>query len=356
MKWMAYPSDVLPLWVAEMDVMPHPKVREALSRAVEIGDLGYPWGLGYSQAFQAMAKKRWDWELPDKQIMTAGDVMANIQSILLALTKPGDTVVINPPVYPPFRKVITVYGRKIVEAPLSAAGRLDFATLEAAFARPERPKAYLLCSPHNPTGTIHTREELTRLLELANAHGVTVISDEIHATLIDPGQVFTPILTLPGSEAALSTTSAGKSWNLAGLKGGLVMGGADSILPLLRPILGNQGGHLAYLAHTAALTYAQGWVDDLMAEVAANKQLLAQTLAEKLPQVRYSPAQGTYLAWLDCTDLGLADPKQAFAERGRVAFNAGADFGVEHRQWVRVNLACNPDFISEAVDRMAASL
>ncbi len=227
LKWRTYDPDVLPLWVAEMDTtMPEP-AKAALLDAVERGDTGYPHGTAYAEAFARMAADRWDWQLDaSAQVRRAGDVMNSVLAVLDATSEPGDAVVINPPVYPPFRQVIAGYRRRIVEAPLDPAGRLDLASLEAAFAGPEQPKTYLLCSPHNPTGAVHTEAELTAVMALAGRYGVRVVVDEIHACLVDPGTTFVPLLTVPGGEQAISVTSAGKAWNLAGFKAGLIIAGA----------------------------------------------------------------------------------------------------------------------------------
>lgn len=347
------------MWVAEMDTMMAPAVQQAVVEALNHGDTGYPWGTAYAEAFSAMAADRWQLNLDTKtQVLRAGDVMNSVLALLQTVTSPGDTVVINPPVYPPFRKVLTSYGRRLLEVPLSPTGRLDLAALEAAFTGPHGPRAFLLCSPHNPTGTVHTAAELTAVMALAQRCGVQVISDEIHSRLVEPETDFVPLLAVPGGEYALTATSAGKAWNLAGFKAGLVVAGSAVAerLTELPPFAVEAAGHLADIAHTAALRHAQDWVDQLNVEVAENKRLFAEELRRQLPQLSYVPSAGTYLAWLDCTPLGLTDPAQHFRKHGQVAFSAGAHFAASHHQWVRVNLACSPELVSEAVRRMAASL
>ena len=359
LKWRTYDPDVLPMWVAEMDVALHPAVRDALLAAVDRSDTGYPHGTAYAEAYAAMAAAQWGWQLEARaHVRRAGDVMNSILAVLEATTSPGDAVVINPPVYPPFRQVVSGYRRRITEAQLDPSGRLDLAALEAAFAGPDQPKVYLLCSPHNPTGAVHTEPELTSVMALAERYGVRVIVDEIHARLVDPGTDFVPLLTVPGGERAVSVTSAGKAWNLAGFKAGLIIAGTEAtdLLRTLPPLAQQSSGHLANLVHTAALVHAQDWVDELAVEVAANKELLARELAQHVPEARYSPTAGTYLAWVDCSGLGLDDPSRQFLDRGRVAFSPGVNFARSHSRWVRINLACSPTLVTEAVRRMAASL
>lgn len=359
LKWRAHDPDVLPLWVAEMDVALHPAVADALSAALTLGDTGYPYGTDYQEAFAAMAAGRWGWHPdPSTAMVRVGDVMNAILALLQGLTAEGDHVVINPPIYPPFRQVVQGYRRRLTEVHLTASGRLDLPALEEAFTGPDRPTAYLLCSPHNPTGTVHTAGELAAVATLCADHGVTLISDEIHAVLVDPGSRFVPLLSLPEASGALVATSAGKGWNLAGFKAGLVVRGSDAAdaLAALPPLAAQSSGHLATIAHTAALRSAQGWADDLMGEVAGHKDLLTTLLADRLPEVAYSPAEGTYLAWIDCSGLGLPRPAEHFREVGRVAVNDGGTFGAEYPGFVRMNLATSPAIIGEAVERMARSV
>lgn len=358
MKWQAYDPDVLPLWVAEMDVRQPPHVIAAVTRAMELGDTGYPHGNAYAQAYADMAERRWGWRPESAQIRRSGDVMNAILGMLLGNTAEGDHIVINPPVYPPFWQVIAGYRRHITQVPLTAADRLDLAGLEAAFRGPDRPTAYLLCSPHNPTGTVHTPEELSAVAQLCREYRVLLIVDEIHAPLVDPSVTFTPILALPDAQHAVVAFSAGKGWNLPAFKAGLYIRGTEAAGAFegLPPLANQSTGQMATIAHTAALRHAQSWVDAVMVEVAAHKHLLAGLVADQLPGVVYAPAPGTYLAWLDCSALGLSRPSEHFLASARVALNDGAAFGADFGQFVRLNLATSPAIITEAVERLAASL
>ncbi|MFN3866054.1 MAG: aminotransferase class I/II-fold pyridoxal phosphate-dependent enzyme, partial [Demequina sp.] len=198
-KWRKYSSDVLPLWVAEMDVAPAPAVREALERAVTGGDLGYPAGTAYVEALASFAESRWGWAVSPGHMTTVADVITGYVDVLSMLTEPGSDIVVNPPVYPPFFIYLKAAGRNVIDAPLGADLRLDFASLEDAFRRATeggRPAAYLLCSPHNPTGVAHTREELERVAALADHYGVRVVADEIHAPLVYAEHEFVPYLSV----------------------------------------------------------------------------------------------------------------------------------------------------------------
>ncbi|WP_228390104.1 MalY/PatB family protein [Streptomyces smaragdinus] len=357
MKWRAYDPDVLPLWVAEMDVPLAEPVAEALHTAVDLGDTGYPAGQEYAEALAWFAKERWAWEPAPERTAIVPDVMLGVVEMLKLVTAPGDTVVVNSPVYPPFYAFVEHMDRRIAEAPLGADRRIDFTALAEAFRAGAR--AYLLCNPHNPTGTVHTAAELAEVARLAEEYGVRVVADEIHAPLVPDGAVFTPNLSVPGAERGLSLLSASKAWNLAGLKAALAVAGPGSAdeLAAMPEEVGHGPSHLGVMAHTAALRHGGPWLDALLAGLAHNRELLSVLLAEHLPAVRYRPPEGTYLAWLDCRELGLGDdPAAVFLERGRVALSGGLPFGSGGAGHVRLNLAASPEVLREAVRRMATSL
>ncbi|MFK3985093.1 MalY/PatB family protein [Micromonospora sp. NPDC050397] len=361
-KWRRYPPDVLPLWVAEMDVPLAEPVVRALTEAITLGDTGYPTGTGYAEALAEFAAERWDWAPRIAHTALVPDVMMGVVEMLKLVTGYGDAVVINPPVYPPFYQFLTSLDRRIVEAPLDHRHRLDPDALDRAFASAVaggRRAAYLLCSPHNPTGTVHTRAELTTVTELAERHGARVVVDEIHAPLVYGGASFVPYLSLPGAGRGLALHSASKAWNLAGLKAAVAVAGPDAAADLARmpPEVADGPSHLGVIAHTAALRHGGAWLDNLLTGLDDNRRLLGELLARRLPQVRYRSPEGTYLAWLDCRALDLpGDPAEAFLERGRVALVPGPDFGTGGAGHVRLNLATSPELITEAVRRMAEAV
>ncbi|WP_345664971.1 MalY/PatB family protein [Streptomyces venetus] len=363
MKWRTYPADVLPVWVAEMDVPLAEPVVRAVTDALDLGDTGYPAGTAYAEALAAFAEKRWDWDgLALERTAIVPDVMQGVVEMLKLVTGPGDAVVVNSPVYPPFYDFVGHMDRRVAEAPLGADGRIDLGVLEDTFRQTVaggRPAAYLLCSPHNPTGTVHTAAELSAVAALAERHGVRVVADEIHAPLVIGGADFVPYLSVPGAERGLSLMSASKGWNLAGLKAALAIAGPGAATDLARmpEEVGHGPSHVGIIAHTAALRDGVAWLDALLAGLDANRRLLADLLAEHLPGVRYRPGDATYLAWLDCRALGLGDdPADAFLRRGRVALNSGLPFGTGGAGHARLNLATSPEVITEAVRRMTAAL
>ena len=352
-KWTRFEPDVIPMFVAEMDVRTPRPIVEALQHAMDEGDFGYPEEPLYQESYVDFAKWRWGWETEANNFITSGDVMQGMRYALEASSERGDKVVFNPPIYPPFRQITDATKRTPVEVPL-IDDRLDLEGLERAFA--DGAKVFLLCSPHNPTGTIHTRDELTTVAELAKQHGVTVISDEIHSPFA--GEEFTPFLSLPNLGKAFLSTSAAKAFNLAGLKAGLLAASEESqeTLAELPSYVHEATSHLGVIGHSAGLTHCRDWLLELQAEVAANKQFFAELIKERIPELTYEPSQGTYLAWLDCSPLGLENPAEFFHEQARVRFNFGTDFAPESQQFARVNLATSRDIIDEAVKRMRDAL
>ncbi|MFF5482941.1 MalY/PatB family protein [Streptomyces sp. NPDC012935] len=362
MKWRAYPEDVLPLWVAEMDVPLAEPIVRALTDVLALGDTGYPAGTGYAEALAGFAQKRWGWEFAVERTAIVPDVMLGVVEMLKLVTGPGDPVVVNSPVYPPFYMFVEHMDRQVIEAPLGADLRIDLDTLEETFRRATtggRRAAFLLCSPHNPTGTVHTADELAAVAALGDRHGVRVVADEIHAPLTAGGVDFVPYLSTPGAENGLSLMSASKAWNLAGLKAALAIAGPEAAADMARlPEEVSHGpSHLGIIAHSAALRDGTDWLDALLAGLDDNRLLLADLLAEHLPAITHRPGEATYLAWLDCRALGLGDdPADVFLRRGRVALNSGIPFGTGGAGHVRLNLATSPELITEGVRRMAAAL
>ncbi|GAA1725591.1 aminotransferase class I/II-fold pyridoxal phosphate-dependent enzyme [Isoptericola hypogeus] len=378
-KWRAYPPDVLPLFVAEMDTPTAPFVADAVARALAIGDTGYDLGTTYAEALAPFAERRWGWTPDVASSRTLPDVMVAISEVLRVLTAPGDAVVVTPPVYPPFFAFPRNEGRHVLEAPLTADARLDLVTLADAFQRATcggpgggpgsgRRAVLLLCNPHNPTGTVHTRAELEAVLALADRYGVRVVADEIHAPftferVADGSAAFVPLLSVAGSERAVVVHSASKAFNLAGLRAAVALGGPGAAEDLRRipELAGHAVNHLAVLAHAAAYTEGDAWLDALLGGVARNRALATRLLAEHAPAVRVQAAEATYLAWLDVRDAlpdGVADAQAhgLVLERARVALGDGVPFGSGGTGRLRLNLATSPAILADGVRRLGAAL
>jgi cystathionine beta-lyase len=275
----------------------------------------------------------------------------------------GDGVVINPPVYPPFFSHIAEAGLRVVLAPLArnASGyALDFDALEAAFKGGAR--FYLLCNPHNPTGLVFSRSELERIGQLAEQYDVMVLADEIHAPLVLPGGVHVPLLSLGDAVAnrAITFVSASKGWNIPGLKCAQAVVASEPMRQLVdrlpQEFIGRVG-NLGIIGSIAAYNDGEPWLDDLLLVIDRNRRMLAGLLREKLPDIRYQPPSGTYLAWLDCRGLTLPqEPVDFFLEHGRVALGPGPKFGVQGTGFVRITMATSAAILQEIVERMARAL
>lgn len=356
-KWRFYDEDVLPAWIAEMDVMPAEAVTAAVIRAMEMGDTGYSMSEGYREAMAEFAANRWSWHFDPATSTGVADVMSGIAAVIRSLTRPGDRVAVSPPVYPPFFEVVRTLGRRVVTAPLREDGRLDLDALDATFAT--GPSIYLLCNPHNPTGVVHTRAELTALADLSARHGVRVISDEIHAPLVFSDATFVPYLSIPGTASAFCVISASKGWNLAGLKGAMVIPGGDGINVVRSwPHLITDGAtHLGVIAQTAALRDGRDWLDAVVAAIGQRAQQLSDLLARHIPQVGYRVPEGTFLAWLDFRALGLGDdPATALLEPARVALSSGNWFGTPGNGFARLNLGTSAEVLEAIVLRLAQGI
>ena len=360
-KWRLYGPDVLPLWVAEMDVVPAEPIQRAVVDAMARGDTGYPWAADYAEALAEFAGMRWGWHPNPRTMAIVPDVMLGAVEVLKLFTSAGDPVVVNSPVYPPFFQFLTSLDRQVVEAPLGADGRLDLATLEQAFGEASRAgrAAYLLCNPQNPTGTVHTAQELTAALALAESFGVRVVADEIHAPIVPEGARFTPVASLPAGSRAVSLMSASKAFNLAGLKAAMAVPGPDAAVDLARmpEEVSHGASHVGVIAHVAAYREGGEWLDALLTGLDGNRVLLAELLAKHLPEVRHRTPEGTFLAWLDFTAYGLGDdPAAVLRERASVALHPGPGFGTGGRGHARLNFGTSPDILHEALTRIGAAL
>jgi len=361
-KWREYPDDVLPLFVAETDFPLAPAIAEALTRAVRTGDTGYVASrTPLAAAYADFAARRFGWSPDAARMRSTADVSMGIVEILRRVIQPGERVVVNPPVYPPFYDLVDEAGGVVERVPLRDTGagwELDLDGIEQALA--EGARAVLLCNPHNPTGTVHSAQTLDALARLAEQYGATVISDEIHAPLAQPDAGFTAFLA-SGEAAArvgFAVVSASKAFNLAGLKCALMVAASDEHTALLKALpveVEWRTGQFGLLAAIAAFTpESDAWLDGLLATLDENRRLVADLLAAHLPGARYRMPDAGYLAWIDLTDLGWGpNPAKGILREARVALHYGPAFGAEGAGHVRLNFGTSPEILTEAVERIA---
>ncbi|HEY3604232.1 MAG TPA: MalY/PatB family protein [Sporichthyaceae bacterium] len=366
MKWRAYPPDVLPAWVAEMDFDLAPPVAQAVRDSLARGgDFGYAVDLvapELAAAFSGFTMRRWGWAVDPERVVLLRDVMRGIELWIEGFTQPGQGVVLTSPVYYPFLEGIRAAGRELVEVPMGRGAdrwELDLDGLDAAF---RRHKLFLFCNPHNPVGRAYTEAELRALGELIVRHGVRVVSDEIHAPLVLAPHRHLPLATIDPEVATRTLTlhSATKAWSLAGLHAAVAVCGNPADDAWLRGLSYRHRGAASILGvdtATAAFNEGEPWLDALLVHLAAARDHLAKQLRTRLPAIEWFPPQATYLSWLDAGGLDLGpSPSKVFLERGRVALNDGAAFGRTGHGFVRLNFGTSRAIISRVIDRMVASL
>ena len=292
-------------------------------------------------------------------MIACGDVVAGLTDLLRLLLDDGDRVVVTPPVYHPFFSLVGDARCTVEEVPLVDGRELDLDGIASAFAGGAR--AMLLCNPHNPTGTVATRDELERLAAIAAEHDAWILADEIHAPLTLPGAEHVPFLSVSGEAAdhGIALVSASKTFNLAGLGCAQIVTASDRARKAVAdlPFSARHPGHLGTIASEAAYLEGDRWLDDVLAVIDHNRRLLADLLAEALPEARYAPPAAGYLAWIDLDAYGLgADPAAPILEHGRVAFSSGPMFGSGGEGHVRVNAGTSPGLLRMAVERMAVAI
>lgn len=362
-KWRGYDADVLPLPIAEMDYPLAEPIAEALHAAIRRSDTGYnPGSRPVAEAFAGFAAARLGWEPDPARVTCTADVSLGIVEVLRRVTRPGDGVIVNPPVYPPFFDLVTEAGGVVVDVPLAGGidegWSLDLPGIEAAFA--DGARAMVLCNPHNPVGLVHSREDLAALAELAARFGVAIVSDEVHGPLSQPEAPYVPFLTVSDAarEHGLAITAASKAFNLAGLKAAMVLTASergDAVREAFPYEVEWRMGQFGSIASVAAFRHGAYWLDGVIASIDDNRRLLVDLLADLLPDVRYRMPQASYLAWLDLSALGWGDdPAERALRDARVALAAGPGFGGEAgRGHARLNLACSPEVLSEAITRIS---
>ncbi len=362
-KWRLYPADVLPLPVAEMDYPLAEPVAAALHAAVDRSDTGYAAGSGpIAEAFAPFALERFGWEVDPARVTSTGDVAMGLVEVLRRVTSPGDRVVVTPPIYPPFFDIVTEASAAVVEVPMTggidAGWALDLDGIDRAFAA--GAKAMLLCNPHNPIGLVPSRDELAALAEIAARHGATIVSDEVHGPLSQPDSVYTPFLTVSDAarEFGVTVTAGTKAFNLAGLKAAMIVTASergDAVRRGMPYEVEWRMSQFGSIASIAAFREGGFWLDGVLASLDDNRRLLAELLADELPGVRYRMPQASYLAWLDFSALGGGDDPAAYAlEHAPVALGVGPQFGATAgRGHVRLNFACTPEVLAEAITRLA---
>jgi cystathionine beta-lyase len=364
-KWSMFP-DCIGAFVAEMDFGAAPTITQALHSAVNNGLFGYlPPAVSdeMSAAAAAWQKNSYGWDVPADRVHPIADVIKGLEVAIEHYTTPGSAIILPTPAYMPFLTVPPSMGREIIEVPLAVnEGRyeVDLDALEMAFQA--GGEMLILCNPYNPVGRVFTRAELVAISEVVARNGGRVFSDEIHAPLVYAPNRHVPYASVSDTTAGhtVTATSASKAWNLPGLKCAqfIISNDADAeVWGRIGPMASHGASNLGVIANTAAYTSGSQWLEHVVEYLDDNRRRLGELLAEHIPGIRYTPPEGTYIAWLDCRELGLGDhPADFFAEHAGVALTDGVACGAPGAGFARFIFATPRPIIEQAVRQMAAAL
>ena len=360
-KWSHYDDGVIPAWVADMDFELAAPIREAIIERVNRFDCGYPvapQNTGLPEIFVERVAKKFDWHIGAEQVDLFNDVVQGIYFGLLAFSEPGDGVLIQTPIYPPFLSSVVDTKRRVITSPLvqgSEHYEIDLAALEASI--DDTTQVLMFCNPHNPTGRCFSRDELNILAELVLKHDLYVISDEIHANLVLDDVPHIPFASLGGeiAERTVTLMSASKAFNMAGICMAFAVYGSPRVAQMFAKVPRHLRGGLSALSVAgvgAAFTQAEGWLEAVVARLRSNRNLLHQH-SLSWPQINYLPTQATYLAWLDCRQLPIKTTAyRFFLEKAKVALSDGARFGQPGEGFARLNFATSEGILREILGRM----
>lgn len=356
--------DVLPLWVADMDFQAPKPVLDALQNAVSHGIFGYSEVKGeYFDALYRWFDSRFDWQPKSEWLVKTPGVVFALAMAVRALTKEGDSVLIQPPVYYPFFEVIRDNNRKIVESPLLLTDghyEIDFDDLEEKIAS-QNVKLFLLCSPHNPVGRVWTKEELQKLGELCDRYHVFVVADEIHCELVYEGHDYTPFASLSKRfrQNSVTCVSPSKAFNLAGLQIANIIAADEGVRRRIdRAININEVcdvNPFGVIATIAAYNEGGAWLDALRKYLWENYEYLCRFFEQRLPQYPVLPLEGTYLVWIDCraSSIGPDATTLRLQEEQKLMVNSGTLYGPGGEGFIRLNIACPRTLLADGLERIA---
>ena len=354
-------KDLLPFWVADMDFAAAEPIQRALLERIQHPVYGYSSvAASVYEAVISWLERRFSWSIHRDWISFTAGVVNAINLIIQTYTLPGEKVIVQPPVYPPFFDSIRNNGRQVVFSPLVQTERgyvMDFDGLEEKI--DSRTRMLILCSPHNPVGRVWRRSELEQLAEICLRHGLLMVSDEIHGDFIYSGHRHIPLASLsPEVEQNTITCMApSKTFNLAGLATSFVVIPNRSLRDRLNNTLTNVGidpSALGVIALEAAYRHGEEWLDELLLYLEGNRNFLQEFVREEVPGIKMTELEGTYLAWLDCRDLQVTDCSLSdfFVKKAKIAVNDGQWFGPGGQGFIRFNIGCPRPLLEEGLNRI----
>jgi cystathionine beta-lyase len=364
-KWGKYPAEVLPLWVADMDFVSPPAVLQALHERVAHGVFGYGSDIRkLTEIIVARLFKLYGWRVTPEDVVYVTGVVPGFNLACLAYAEASERVVVQTPVYPPLLKAPFETGRDGAEVGFKRDSdgnfSVDWEAFESAMAAEAR--LFILCNPQNPLGRVFTRPELEKMGAICLKHGTVICSDEIHCDLVFAGHRHVPIASIDAEIAQSTVTlmAPSKTYNLAGLQCSFAIIQNEQLRKRFRAADKGLMAHLNLLGCTAAVAaYSQGqtWLDDLLIYLTGNRDFAVAFIREHMPNIRVTQPEGTYLAWLDCTQHpALSRPYQFFLKQAHVALSDGSQFGAPGQGHVRLNFGCPRAVLLEALERMRKAL
>jgi len=355
------PKDVLPMWVADMDFASPPCVVGALTARAEHGIFGYSEpDVAYNAAVQKWFEERFGWSVEREWLVCTLGVVNALYVAVRAFTKPGEAVLVQQPVYYPFHAAIRDTGRELLINELLYSDHhysIDFADFEA---KVKKAKLFILCNPHNPVGRVWTHDELSRMGEICLRYGVTVISDEIHQDIVFSGHRHLVFAALDErfADITVTCTTPSKTFNLAGLLHANIFIFNTALRTQFKQEYANCGlsqpGIMGLVACQAAYTNGAEWVDALVGYLAGNMALVREFLQVNIPNIKLVEPEGTYLAWLDFSELKLSDQEleNVITHKAKLWLNSGPIFGQGGSGFQRMNIACPRSVLHGALERL----
>ena len=363
-KWGRYGDEVLPLWVADMDFPAAEPILQALHQRVNHGFFGYARPTGeLCRTICERLMRLYRWEVKEEEIFFLPCLVAGLNLSYLAFSGPGEGILAQPPVYHHFLKDPVVHDRLLMDPPLVPKGdtyEIDFEAFENAIS--SQTRMFILCNPQNPVGRVLTRTELENLGEICLRRNLVMISDEIHCDLLFPGQHHIPLATLDPEIAGRTVTlmAPSKTYNLAGLNCGFAIIQNPRLQKIWRKTSLGLIPSANIMGHTAALAGfrdGQEWLEQVLSYLKSNYDFLMGYFSEKLPAIRMTRMEGTYLAWLNCRKTGIpGNPFEFFLKEAKVALNDGEVFGKGGEGFVRLNFACPRKILEEALEKLRKAL
>ncbi len=367
LKWNCYPDDVLPLWVADTDFRSPPAVIEALHKRVDHGIFGYgktPEGL--DKVVIDRFKRLYDWEVSPDQICYVPGIVTGFSIVLRALCQQGDAVIFQTPAYPPFIGAPMSSGLIGIQNPMyldeQGIYRIDYDLFEQQVID-NKVKVYILCNPQNPTGRVFTKKELLKLGEICLRHNVIICSDEIHGDILFDGRRHTPIASLDPEISKITFTfmAPSKTYNIAGLHASVAVIQDEDLHNTMKgymQYLISSPGILSLVAAKAAYEHGDEWLREQISYLQRNRDLIGEEIdSGMLPGIRWSKPEGTFLAWLDCREVGVeGDLQEFFMQHAKVCLNDGCTFGEAGEGFLRLNFGCTQAVLKQALEKIAETI